>query len=147
MENVYSEALKLALLKKRTKKEVVEKLKDKGFEPSLAEEAADYYMEAGYIDHRDYAIRYTRDAVNIKGYGKERIRFELKNKGIEDEFINEALSDMEVDLEGLMKKRFPSCSDKKQMKKIFNFYYRRGFTPEEIKNASKNLYSEGLDYD
>lgn len=147
MENVYSEALRLALLKRRTKKEVVEKLIDKGFESSLAEEAADYYMEAGYIDHRDYAKRYTHDSVKIKGYGKERIKLELKRKGIEDEIIDAALSDIEFDLESLMKKRFPSCSDEKQMNKIFNFYYRRGFTPEEIKNASKNLYSEGLDYD
>lgn len=148
MKEVYKEALTLALRKKRTKKQVVTKLIEKGFDAVSAEEAANYYQEIGYIDHRDYARRYTHDAVKIKGFGKLRIKIELQAKGIEDDIIDEFIEEAVFDIEGLMKKRFPSCLDRKEMQKIINYYFRRGFTTDEIRKATKNLYSvEGDLYD
>ncbi len=140
MNDVKSEALRLALGKRRTKKQIVEKLIGKGFEPDEAEEAAEYYREAGYIDHRDYARRFAHDAASIKGYGPDRIRRDLRERGVEDEYTEEALSEIEFDLKSIMQKKFKECEDTKTMNKIINCFLRRGFSFDEIKNAIREVY-------
>ena len=140
MNDVKSEALRLSLQKRRTKKQIVEKLIGKGFSPEESEDAAEYYMEAGYIDHRDYARRFANDAANIKGYGPDRIRRDLKERGVEAEYIDDALEDLEFDLAYLMQKKFKECKDTKTMNKIINCFLRRGFPFDEIKSAIKSVY-------
>ncbi|MBO4897984.1 MAG: regulatory protein RecX [Clostridia bacterium] len=140
MNDVKSEALRLALGKRRTKKQIVEKLIAKGFEPDAAEEAAEYYKDAGYIDHRDFARRFAHDAANIKGYGPDRIRRDLRERGVEDEYIEEALNDIEFDIKPIMQKKFKECEDTKTMNKIINCFLRRGFSFDEIKNAIREVY-------
>ena len=140
MNDIKSEALRLALSKRRTKKQIVEKLIGKGFEPGEAEDAAEYYAEAGYIDHRDYARRFANDAANIKGYGPDRIRRDLRERGVEEEYIEEALSGIEFDLKPIMQKKFKECEDTKTMNRIINCFLRRGFSFDEIKNAIREVY-------
>ena len=141
MNDVKGEALRLSLQKRRTKKQIVDKLLGKGFSAEESEDAAEYYMEAGYIDHRDYARRFANDAASIKGYGPGRIRRELKERGVEDEYIDNALSDIIFDLKSLMQKKFKECKDAKTKNRIINCFLRRGFTFDEIKSAIKTVYS------
>lgn len=140
MNDIKSEALRLALSKRRTKKQIVEKLISKGFEADEAEDAAEYYREAGYIDHRDFARRFANDSANIKGYGPDRIRRDLRERGVEEEFIEEALSGIEFDIKPIMQKKFKECEDQKTMNKIINCFMRRGFSFDEIKNAIREVY-------
>lgn len=148
MEDIYGEALKLILQRKRTKKEITDKLLQKGFDLEKAKEAVRYYSEAGYVDNRDYAARYAHDAAKIKGYGRWRIELELKNKGVEEEIISEVLDGIDFDLEGLMKKRFPPKGrlDARGIKKIADFYYRRGFSSGEIADTIRKLYKDDGGY-
>ena len=135
------EALKIILTKKRTAKQVYEKLLKKEYDEREAAEAVAYYMEKGYIDERDYALRYSRDAANLKGHGSMRIREDLKARGVSDEDIDAAISDIEFDILPLMKKKFPTCESIKEKQKIVNYFLRRGFTFSEINDAFKENYS------
>jgi len=135
------EALKIILTKKRTAKQVYEKLLKKEYDEREASEAVAYYIENGYIDEFDYALRYSRDAANLKGYGKVRIKADLKARGVSDEDIDAAVSDIEFDVLPLMKKKFPTCESLKEKQKIINHFLRRGFTFSEINEAFKENYS------
>ncbi len=148
MINAREYALKLISIKDRTKKELTDKLKEKNYEQSDIENTVDFLEEYGYINDVRYAAAFTSDAINIKKWGKSRIRIELLRKGIEREIAENSIEDAFVDvdesrLREAMQKRFQNADfgNIKERTRIFNFYQRRGFSPEEIKGAMNALSS------
>lgn len=140
--DVKSKALRLILKKKRTEKEVIALLIKDGFSVEDAQGAALYYREKGYIDHFDYANRFTHDAAIIKGQGPKRISRDLQMKGIEEDIIEEVLSSISFDVYTLMAKRFGAgARSEKERNRIFQHYLRKGFAPSAIKEAMDALYT------
>ncbi len=135
-------ALKIILRRRQSGKQIFDKLLEKGFEEDEAEEAVSYYKEKGYIDDKDYARRFTSDAIKLKGYGKSRIIRDLKTRGISDEDIEEALFDAFFDLAPIMLKKFPVCESIKDKNKIINHFLRRGFSFSEINDALRENYTQ-----
>ncbi len=143
MSDARSAALRLILTKRKTEKEVREALIKKGFSPEDAEEAASYYLHAGYIDHADYARRFAHDAACIKGFGPYRIERELTLRGVERENISNALHEIEFDVATLMEHRFGrGVRTEKEKTKIHQYYMRKGFAPEAIREAIGALYTD-----
>ena len=65
---------------------------------------------------------------------------ELRQKGIDESLIEEAISSIEDESEMLkseMERRFGGYdfTDKKVKNKVFNFFMRRGFSARDILNA------------
>ena len=142
MEEAKSAALRVILSKRRTEKEVAEALIKKGFSTEDANAAASYYRENGFIDHVDYARRFAHDAANIKGFGPERIRRTLITRGIEEELIDAALSEIEFDIETPMEARFgKGARPPKELSRIFQHFYRKGFASHAIQKAMDALYT------
>ena len=148
MINSRDYCLKLITIKDRTEKEIRTKLKEKNFDENTIEEEIEFLSNYGYINDNRYAQHFTSDAINIKKWGKSRIRTELLRRGVDidvvDEVIEEAFSETDDDrLYTEMEKRFKNAdfSNMKERTRIFNFYLRRGFSPEEIKGAMNRLSS------
>ena len=146
MINARDYCLKLITIKDRTEKELRDKLKEKNFEESAIEQEIEFLSSYGYINDKRYAEHFTSDAINIKKWGKSRIRTELLRKGIDrdiiDETIKEAFSEVDEDrLYSEMEKRFKNADfgNVKERTRIFNFYMRRGFSPEEIKGSMNKM--------
>ena len=140
--------LKLITIKDRTEKELRDKLKEINFDENTIEEEIEFLSNYGYINDKRYAEHFTNDAINLKKWGKSRIRMELLRRGIDrniiDDAIEEAFSDVEDDrLYQEMEKRFNGAdfSNMKERTRIFNFYLRRGFSPDEIKGAMNRMSS------
>ena len=148
MINSRDYCLKLITIKDRTEKEIRTKLKEKNFDENTIEEEIEFLSNYGYINDNRYAQHFTSDAINIKKWGKSRIRTELLRRGVDrdvvDEVIEEAFSETDDDrLYTEMEKRFKNAdfSNMKERTRIFNFYLRRGFSPDEIKGAMNRLSS------
>lgn len=148
MINSRDYCLKLITIKDRTEKEIRTKLKEKNFDENTIEEEIEFLSNYGYINDNRYAQHFTSDAINIKKWGKSRIRTELLRRGVDrdvvDEVIEAAFSETDDDrLYTEMEKRFKNAdfSNMKERTRIFNFYLRRGFSPEEIKGAMNRLSS------
>lgn len=146
MINPRDYALKLIAIKDRTEKELRTKLKEKNFDEIQIEETVSFLNEYGYINDNRYAEHFTNDAINLKKWGKARVRTELLRKGVDrdiiDSVIEEAFSELEQDRLLLqMESRFGNADfgNMKERTRIFNFYLRRGFSPEEIKGAMNSL--------
>ncbi len=142
MKDVYSEALKIVLARRRTQKEVSDLLIKKGYEAHEAHEAAQHYAEQGYIDDADYAIRYAHDAARIKGYGEHRIRMALREKGVDGQYIDDAIADTEFNIKEVIIKKFgqPRKVTYEQMNKMCAAIIRRGFSPGEVTRTVKEIY-------
>ncbi len=148
MISIRDYALYLIEFKDRTEKELREKMRGKGYEENSIEDEIEFLKNYGYIDDSRYATHFVHDAINIKKWGKIRIRTELSRKGIDRETIDNAIEDAFCEVGddlviSQMRTRFKNSdfSNIKERTRIFNFFMRRGFSPDEIKGAMNKMCS------
>ncbi len=131
----------------RSEKEIREKILKKGYSEAECEEAIAFCRTYGYLDDERFATHFTHDAVNLKKFGKARIKMELRHKGINEEVIDSALEEVGDEKEMLkeeMQRRFSNLdfSDKKVKNKVFGYFARRGFKTRDILYAMNEEYDE-----
>lgn len=128
-----------------TKKALSEKLIKVGGK-ELASNTVTYMEELGLVDDLDYAIRYSRELYERKFYPPKRIAYELKQKGISEEGIEEALEQFDREDNAsqaaafIRKKRY-DISDQKGRKRAFDAILRLGYSFGEAK-AALGIYEE-----
>lgn len=152
MINCREYSLKLITIKDRTKKEIYEKLKQKGYDESTITQEISFLEEYGYINDSNYAQKFINDCVNIKKWGEKRIYSELIKKGINREIIDDLLNvdNEEEILMSEFKKRFKNSdlSNINERRRIFGFFMRRGFKSSAIQYVlNKNSAFEDCFYD
>lgn len=122
----------LLSLKDRTKKEIQMKLNEKYRNAKMVEKAVLKLIELGYIDDLNYAISY----INSRKYGKQRIIYNLLQKGLNKEKIEEAYStiqdETEKDIEEEKLKKVILKNIKKDEKKLVQYLVRQGFELDNI---------------
>ena len=125
-------AIFLLSLKDRTKKEIQMKLNEKYRNAKMVEKAVLKLIELGYIDDLNYAISY----INSRKYGKQRITYNLLQKGLNKEKIEEAYStiqdETEKDIEEEKLKKVILKNIKKDEKKLVQYLVRQGFELDNI---------------
>ncbi|MBE6611864.1 MAG: hypothetical protein E7632_05185 [Ruminococcaceae bacterium] len=130
-----------------TKSTLVTKLRQRGFERYLSEDAADYIAELGYIDESRILARAVDSLANVRLYGPSRIRNELRKKGISPEIIRDELPDLleAVDFFGnltrLVERKcdFSRLGDGKYRESVYAAFYRLGYSPSETRAAIKQV--------
>lgn len=141
-------AIKLLGFCDRSEKEIREKILKKGYSETECEEAIAFCREYGYIDDGRFAEHFVHDATALKKYGKTRIRAQLRQKGVDEAVIEEALANVDGEREMLkeeLQRRFGGLdlTDKKVKNKVFGYFARRGFSTRDIlyaMNAEDEYY-------
>ncbi|MDP4181030.1 MAG: regulatory protein RecX [Bacillota bacterium] len=142
-----SAAIKNLSLKYRCEKEVYDNLKNQGFEESDVIKTIDELKSMGYINDMIYAQKYIHDRTKLKPKSKRMLKFELKNKGVPEHIIDEAVDAMDIDeaivAEGLVRKKFGKYdfNDEKVIKKVYYFLRHRGYNFEIIDGVIKKFNS------
>lgn len=134
-------ALRLLTRRDHSKYELARKLKQRGIRPEVIDKVILACEEYDYIND-DRAARLFIGQLIRKGYGNNRIRHELKMKGLRGKrisgIIGEILSeyDERESAEGIVQKyakKFERESDpQKRKEKVYRFLYARGFSKEVI---------------
>lgn len=106
--------------------------------PELVQSVLQQLIDDGLQSDNRFAENYVNYRAN-RGYGPNRIRQELKQKGLGDTVIGLAIEQAEVDwfelLEQQFNKKFPNPDqDIKSKAKQQKFLLYRGFTFSQIKN-------------
>lgn len=139
-------AMNLLQKKSFAEGELVRKLSDGGYPEEVVDKAMEYVKSFGYIDDVRYASDYIRYH-SSQGRGKNRIRMDLRAKGISDESFEKAWdentelglipgADEEI-AKLLEKKHFDPDMERADKDKIAAFIMRRGFSAEDIFRAMK----------
>lgn len=137
----YQKADRYIGFKMRTEKEVRNKLIEEGYSDEITERVIASMLKYKYIDDMSYAIMYAKDCRKLKKWGPERIKAELYKKGVNPEYIENALSESDTEdtteiIETLLEKRIRNTPiDLKEKQKHINFLLRRGFKYDDIKNV------------
>lgn len=83
----YEIALKYISIKMRSKKELEEYLKKKGYDNIDIFQVISILQENGYLNNDNYIDAFIHDKINLTNYGPEKIKQELKRNGFSDEDI------------------------------------------------------------
>lgn len=140
-EKAYNYAIKY-LKNIKTKKDVYDYLIRKGFTDEETSEVCDYIEEVGLVDDDLYVKFFVEDSFRIKNKGARKIVYELKQRGIDDDKIEEAIeeaSDMEYKaLKEAYERKLEATKSEtdpyKRKNKIIRFLISRGFDYSDIKD-------------
>lgn len=139
-------ALRLLEFRSHSERELSDKLKRAGAKEEDIEEVLDFCRNYGFLDDRKYAIAKAKDLKNLKKYGKRRIKSELYSKGIDAEYVEEAVSYLDEDEEDmllpLVEKRLKGDFEKKNIDKCIRYFMYRGYSFSDIKNCIDNIKEE-----
>lgn len=145
-EQAKDKALRLLEFRAHSERELTDKLKRAGAKDEDIDEILDFCRNYGFVDDRSYAIRKARDLKNLKRYGIKRIKSELYAKGIDAEYIEEAVSELDDDegemLLPLVEKKLGGNFEKKNIDKCIRYFIYRGYSFGDIKNCIDTIKYE-----
>ncbi len=137
-------ALRIINTRPMSRKEMYDRLMQKGETPDNAEACANWLCDMQLINDRSYAASVVRHYA-AKGYGASRIKQELNRHGLSRELWDEALEELpEQDeyIERFLRSRLKDPEDRAQVKKVTDALFRRGYSWEQIKHALNNYNSQ-----
>ena len=113
------------------------KLHDWGVSPSDADAIITRLKQERYLDNERFARAYCRDKLRFNGWGRIKIAFMLRGKGIEQEFIDAALAEINEEqyfaiLNDVLETKARSLKDKEPQQvrdALLRFAASRGFEP------------------
>jgi regulatory protein len=91
--------LRLLTARARTRAELAERLAKRGYPEDVSTAVLDRLEHVGLIDDEDFAEQWVRSRHLHAGKGKRALAAELRTKGVDDELISSALSDIDAGAE------------------------------------------------
>ena len=143
-EDEKTEALLLSyrfLQRNKTEKQLIDYLYKSKISGEIIDTVIPILNEKKYLNDEDYARRYLNDAMNIKKYGKIKIVYMLRSKGIKNDIIEKIMRDYDYELEYLnaedllSKKLDAEEKDPKKINSAKKYLQGRGFEFEIINFA------------
>ena len=136
----------------RTEHEVRQKLYRSGTDEATADQVVARLYELDYLDDGAYAMAYAQGKFRSKGYGPERVRNDLRRRGIEAVLVEAAVEEVFNPDEVLeaaraqAAKRWPRLQREpdvyKRRSKLFDFLLRRGFSYDTARQVVEEIERE-----
>ncbi len=133
----------------RTVREVLDKLRGKDIPTDIAETVIEDLKRLKLLDDRHFARSWISERLANRPSGKRLLQRELRQKGVGEELIEEALEELypqEVEIaKGLLRKRmrrFKGLEPHKMRARAWNFLLRRGFSPQTAQDCLEELSDE-----
>ena len=127
--------------------DIVEKLIKWGIEEPEISQITDYLKQQGFIDETRYVNSFIADKFKFNKWGKIKIAYALRQKGLSETVVDEALRSIDDTeyrntLQKILENKYKStkATDKYDMQaKLFRFAASRGFEPEIIRSALHDI--------
>ena len=88
-------AMKFCGYRERSKKEVEDKLKAKSFNQKIIKICIDRLVELDFLNNIRFSKSFSRGKNNNNRWGKNKIKFHLKNKGLTNDEINRGIESID----------------------------------------------------
>ncbi|WP_304640547.1 regulatory protein RecX [Pseudomonas sp.] len=125
-------AMDLLARREHTRSELQRKLRQRGAAGSVIEDELQRLEEEGLLSHERFCEAYVHARCQ-RGYGPQRLREELRQRGVSEELIERTLDSPEWDWESLarsaFRKRFPEgiAVEPRERARQLRFMQYRGF--------------------
>lgn len=132
----------------KTEKEIKDKLLLKEFDEDIIDETLNFLKEYGFIDDSKFVKMFVKD--HIRNQGRNKIKYLLQQKGVDNNLIDEAFLNLEKEYELerayiLAEKKYLSVSkreddDFKIKNKIIRYLLGRGYDYSIAKDILSKIY-------
>ncbi|MBU1087740.1 MAG: recombination regulator RecX [Candidatus Omnitrophica bacterium] len=147
LEKAKISAFRLLKFRIRSKKEMENRLKQKNFSSLIIREVLDFLSDLGYLDDLAFARSWIINRRQLKPRSKRLITYELRQKGIDSDIIEQAFgllgndSDFETAQELAKRKyeKLKQLSAQTAKQRLIGFLERKGFSSAIIINIVKGL--------
>ena len=149
-DQVLDKMAKYCAYQERCVKDVTEKLKTFDISPKDKEEILNYLLDNRFVDNERFTKAFVRGKINQSGWGLNKIRFHLIQKGIDKDLIDKALSqsDEEVYRQRLVEvlktkaKTVKAENDFERNRKLAAYAMQRGFEAGLVWEVLKEGFGE-----
>ncbi len=149
-DQVLDKMAKYCAYQERCVKEVTDKLKSYDLSQEDRDEILDYLVDNRFVNDERFAKSFVKGKINQSGWGLNKIRFHLVQKGIAKELIDKALqtTDEEVyrqRLVGILQakaKTIKAENSFEKKRKLAAFAQQRGFEPGLVWDVLKEEFGD-----
>ena len=143
--------LRLLSYRDHSRKELINKLCQKGHKREYAEKACETLEYYGYINDERYAENLVQSLVERKGMSVRGVKNELFQKGISREIADNVVESLDFDpvlrIIDLINTKYSRClSDEKGMKRMVSALQRLGYRWSDINSALRQIEIETEDF-
>ena len=134
-EQVLDKMAKYCAYQERCVKDVSEKLKTFEISEKDREEIINYLIDNKFVNDERFARAFVRGKINQSGWGLNKIRFHLIQKGVSKDIIDEALQSFDeeayrqrlIDILKVKSKTVKAANDFERNRKLAAYAIQRGF--------------------
>ena len=132
---ILKKVLRYCAYQDRCTQEVRNKLATFDMPDSEKDKILKLLVDEGYLDDERYASTFVRSKIHLKKWGVNKIRMSLRMKGISDEIISNALSEIDPEIyrEELIKvlkvKKINETDPYKRRAKLAQYAMQKGYEP------------------
>ena len=146
-DQVLDKMAKYCAYQERRVKDVCDKLKTFDIPEEEKTKILDYLLDNRFVNDERYAKSFVRGKVNQSGWGINKIRFHLMQKGIDKELIDEALGQTDeevyrqrlIDILKTKSKTIKADSDFEKKRKLAAYAMQKGFEGNLVWEVLKDL--------
>ncbi len=142
-------ALRLLSLRARSRWELADRLRRRGFEPRAIERVLGDLEAVGLVDDREFAFLWADERVRLRPVGPRRLRAELLAKRVPDEIVSEVVRQTyeehrqeELARAALKRRGGKGCASARERARAHAFLLRRGFDRETATRAVEEFCKE-----
>jgi len=143
-----SAALRFLSFRRRTEKEIRDKLRKKGFDEKGIGRTIDKLKEYDLVNDSEFATAWVKERLAYKPRGKKLLAQELWKKGIKKDIVDQVTEELcrdeeksAAELVEKIKGRYKNLEPKVARRRMYGLLMRRGFSYETAKNALAPLIS------
>lgn len=134
-DQVLDKMAKYCAYQERCVKDVTEKLKTFELTQKDKDEILDYLIDNRFVNNKRFAQAFVKGKINQSGWGLNKIRFHLMQKGIDKEIIDEALQTYDeeayrqrlIDVLKIKTKTVKAENDFERNRKLAAYAMQKGF--------------------
>lgn len=154
LEELYVKAANYCAYQERSHQDVLKKLKQLEASSSDSEKIIDRLYDENFLNDERFALSFTRGHFEYKKWGKNKIGYALRAKGVNNILIEKALEQIEENkylevLETLLIKKKNSLkaglSKQEEASKVWNYAASKGFESGLIRDIWNEIISNEQD--
>ena len=146
-DQVLDKMAKYCAYQERCVKDIKDKLKTFDIPQEEKTKILDYLLDNRFVNDERFAKSFVRGKINQSGWGMNKIRFHLMQKGIVKELINEALGQTNeevyrqrlIDILKTKAKTVKAASDFEKKRKLAAYAIQKGFEGNLVWEVLKDL--------
>lgn len=153
--NALNRAAALCSRSEQASADIVKKLRDWGLAESDVAAVMERLVKEKFVDDGRYAVAFVRDKFRFNGWGRRKIAYALRQKGVAQDLVDEAMCEIADDdysatLQHLLEGKARSLAGREPRlakASLLRFAASRGFEPEVFFPIVDKLTGTGGDED